>query len=161
KLSLVTAPKNFKAVLQTFESGVQVLAALREAREFITQEHLTAEGAFIYLVRQFGLPGNDPVINAMVRFAAAWKAKPFVKDGSLAAFLQYLDFFQQGKGIVPLFTEEQMAELERRYPDAVQLMTVHAAKGLEFSHVWLLRVTSGSFPTYFKEGLFEFPPALR
>jgi putative RecB family exonuclease len=40
-------------------------------------------------------------------------------------------------------------------------MSVHAAKGLEFSHVWLLRVTSGAFPTYFKEGLFEFPPALR
>src|SRR5262249_50900954 len=54
-----------------------------------------------------------------------------------------------------------MAELERSHPDAVQLMSVHAAKGLEFSHVWLLRVSSGSFPTYFKENLFEFPPALR
>src|SRR6185437_581547 len=55
----------------------------------------------------------------------------------------------------------QMAELERSHPDAVQLMSVHAAKGLEFTHVWLLRVTSGAFPTYFKENLFEFPPALR
>jgi RecB family exonuclease len=54
-----------------------------------------------------------------------------------------------------------MAELERRHPEAVQLMSVHVAKGLEFSHVWLLRVTSGAFPTYFKESLFEFPPALR
>src|SRR5258708_3460554 len=60
-----------------------------------------------------------------------------------------------------MLTEEQMAQLERQHPDAVQLMTVHAAKGLEFSHVWLLRVTSGAFPTSFKETLFEFPPALR
>ncbi|HMC31862.1 MAG TPA: PD-(D/E)XK nuclease family protein, partial [Candidatus Angelobacter sp.] len=73
----------------------------------------------------------------------------------------YLEYYQQGRGIIPLFTEEQMAELERQHPDAVQLMSVHAAKGLEFSQVWLLRVTSGAFPTYFKEGLFEFPPALR
>src|SRR5258708_39051613 len=60
-----------------------------------------------------------------------------------------------------MLTEEQMAQLERQHPDAVQLMTVHAAKGLEFSHVWLLRVTSGAFPASFKETLFEFPPALR
>jgi DNA helicase-2/ATP-dependent DNA helicase PcrA len=101
------------------------------------------------------------VVQAILRFAATWKKKPFVRDVSLPAFLEYLEFYQQGRGIIPLFTEEQMAELERQYPDAVQLMSVHAAKGLEFSYVWLLRVTSGAFPTYFKEGLFEFPPALR
>ena len=101
------------------------------------------------------------MVKAILRFAATWEKKAFVKDTSLPEFLQYLDYYQKGRGILPLFTEEQMAELERHNPGAVQLMSVHAAKGLEFSHVWLLRVTSGSFPTYFKEGLFEFPPALR
>ena len=104
---------------------------------------------------------QDAVVQAILRFAATWEKKAFVKDTSLPEFLQYLDYYQKGRGIIPLFTEEQMAELERRNPGAVQLMSVHAAKGLEFSHVWLLRVTSGAFPTYFKEGLFEFPPALR
>ncbi|HWS17442.1 MAG TPA: ATP-dependent helicase, partial [Candidatus Elarobacter sp.] len=161
KLSVAGGQKSFKAVLQTLESAAPVLAAIKEARAFIREEKLSAEGALTYLVRQFGVPEQDPVVQAILRFAAAWKKKAFVKDSSLPEFLQYLDYYQKGRGIVPLFTEEQMAELERRNPDAVQLMSVHAAKGLEFSHVWLLRVTSGSFPTYFKEGLFEFPPALR
>src|SRR5262249_19684254 len=39
--------------------------------------------------------------------------------------------------------------------------TVHAAKGLEFSHVWILRVLAPGFPVHFREPLFEFPPALR
>lgn len=161
KLNTASGQKSFRAVLQTLEAATPVLAAVKEAREFVAQPKLSAEGAFTYLVRKFGLPEHDPVVQAILRFAAAWKKKAFVRDASLAAFLEYLEFYQQGRGIIPLFTENQMAELERQYPDAVQLMSVHAAKGLEFSHVWLLRVTSGAFPTYFKEGLFEFPPALR
>ena len=161
KLCAPGAQKSFRAVLQTMESGAPVLEALKEARQFIAQPRITAEGALTYLVRQFGLPEHDPVIRAVLRFAGAWEKKAFVQNPSLAEFLQYLEYYQEGRGIVPLFSEEQMAELERRHPEAVQLMSVHAAKGLEFSHVWLLRVTSGAFPTYFKEGLFEFPPALR
>jgi DNA helicase II / ATP-dependent DNA helicase PcrA len=161
KLSTPGGPKSFRAILQTLESAAPVLAAIKQARELITQQKLSAEGALTYLVRQFGLPEQDPVVQAILRFAAAWKKKAFVKDSSLREFLQYLEYYQQGRGIIPLFTEEQMAALERSHPDAVQLMSVHAAKGLEFSHVWLLRVTSGAFPTYFRESLFEFPPALR
>jgi DNA helicase-2/ATP-dependent DNA helicase PcrA len=161
KLSAAAGQKSFKTVLHTLESAAPVLEAIKEGRAFIREQELSAEGALTYLVRQFGLPEEDAVVQAILRFAATWEKKAFVKNTSLPEFLQYLDYYQKGRGIIPLFTEEQMAELERRNPDAVQLMSVHAAKGLEFSHVWLLRVTSGAFPTYFKEGLFEFPPALR
>jgi DNA helicase-2/ATP-dependent DNA helicase PcrA len=161
KLGTPGGPKSFRAVLQTVESAAPVLEAVKQARVFITEQKLSAEAAITYLVRQFGLPEHDPVVQAILRFAAAWEKKAFVKDASLPEFVQYLEYYQQGRGILPLYTEEQMAELERRHPEAVQLMSVHAAKGLEFSHVWLLRVTSGAFPTYFKESLFEFPPALR
>jgi DNA helicase II / ATP-dependent DNA helicase PcrA len=161
KLSAASGQKSFKAVLQTLEAAAPVLALVKQAREFIAQQELSAEAAFTYLVRQFDLPERDPVVRAILRFAAAWEEKTFVRDTSLPAFLEYLEYYQQGRGIIPLFTEAQMDELQRSYPDAVQLMSVHVAKGLEFSHVWLLRVTSGAFPTYFKESLFEFPPALR
>jgi DNA helicase II / ATP-dependent DNA helicase PcrA len=161
KLNAAAGQKSFRAVLQTAEAAAPVLAAMKEARQFVGQPGVGAEGAFTYLVRRFDLPEQDPVVRAILRFAATWEKKPFVRDASLGQFLEYLRFYEQGRGIIPLFTEDQMAELEREYPDAVQLMTVHSAKGLEFSHVWLLRVTSGAFPTYFKEGLFEFPPALR
>ncbi len=162
KLTVQGAPKNFRNVLQTLESAAQVLADLSGARELIFgDKRPTAAGAFKYLVRQFEFSETDAVIQAILRSSSAWEEKPFIKDTSLLSFLQYLEFYQQGRGIIPMFTEEQMAQLERQHPDAVQLMTVHAAKGLEFSHVWLLRVTSGAFPTNFKETLFEFPPALR
>jgi DNA helicase-2/ATP-dependent DNA helicase PcrA len=161
KLATPGGPKSFRGVLQTVESAAPVMTAIKEAKEFIAAQKLSADAALTYLIRQFGLPEDDPVVRAILRFAAAWKKKAFVKDSSLREFLLYLDFYQKGRGIIPLYTEAQMAELERSNPDAVQLMSVHAAKGLEFSHVWLLRVTSGAFPTYFKEILFEFPPALR
>jgi ATP-dependent DNA helicase UvrD/PcrA len=161
KLSAASRQQSFKAVLHTLEAAEPVLSQLKEARAFIAQEKLGAEAALTYLVRQFDLPEGDPVVRGILRFAAAWEEKSFVHDPSLPAFLEYLEFYQQGRGIVPLFTEAQMDELQRSHPDAVQLMSVHVAKGLEFSHVWLLRVTSGAFPTYFKETLFEFPPALR
>ena len=153
--------KSFKSVLKTLDSAGPVLVALKEAHEFIDLEKLTAADAFAYLVGEFELPEKDPVVQAILRFAKYWEEKSFVHNTSLAEFLNYLEFYREGRGIIPLFTEEQMAELERKHPEAVQLMSVHAAKGLEFSHVWLLRVISGAFPTYFKEGLFEFPPALR
>lgn len=163
RAKLAQAPRNssFKAVLQTLEPAQHVLAALKKTKEFLEEGRLAAGEALKWLTNEFDLPEDDPVIQAVIRFATTWQQKAFIDQTGLASFLQYLEYYQQGKGIVPLFTDEQVAELERRHPDAVQLMTVHAAKGLEFSHVWLLRVTSGAFPASFKEPLFEFPPALR
>jgi ATP-dependent exoDNAse (exonuclease V) beta subunit len=39
-------------------------------------------------------------------------------------------------------------------------MTAHAAKGLEFTHVFILRASSPSFPSPYKEPLLEFPREL-
>ena len=44
--------------------------------------------------------------------------------------------------------------------DAVQLMTVHAAKGLEFDHVFVLRLTQRGFPMAPRTSVLEFPEAL-
>ena len=52
-----------------------MLAAIKDARAFITEEQLSADGALTYLVREFGLPEDDPVVRAIVRFATAWTRK--------------------------------------------------------------------------------------
>lgn len=161
KLAAAGNKSTFHGVLATMESGVHVLNAVRQAADFIAAEKLSAVGALTYLVREFGLEETHPVIQAVLRFAQSWEEKPFLSGISLPEFLEYLRHYRQAGGIIPLFFDEQLAELEREYPDAVRLMTVHAAKGLEFTHVWLLRVNSGSFPTSFKAPLFEFPPELR
>jgi DNA helicase-2/ATP-dependent DNA helicase PcrA len=89
-------------------------------------------------------------VNQLVQFVKDWEPKSETR--SLPEFLEYLDYFEQAGGTL---------SLEDDAPgDAVQLMTVHGAKGLEFPHVFLLRVNSGAFPARNRSPLFEFPDRL-
>lgn len=151
----------FKTILAELEAGRRVLAEIETARIFIAAQNLTASEALIYLMEQFDLPSSDLAVKALMRFTAEWEKKPYFESHSLAVLIEYLRLFVEGGGMVPLLTDDQLEEAAARNPDAVQLMTVHGAKGLEFSHVWLLRVVSNSFPNSFRESLFEFPSALR
>ena len=45
--------------------------------------------------------------------------------------------------------------------DAVQLMTIHAAKGLEFPYVFVVRVRTTTLPRNYSPPLVEFPRELR
>jgi DNA helicase-2/ATP-dependent DNA helicase PcrA len=153
--------KTFKSVLQSMEAGKRVLDALQAARQFIITQNLNAAGAFEYLAHHFGFPKGDPAVRALQRFANDWVRKPFVRKKTLHDFLEYMNLFQEGGGVIQLMSDEELAQAEEENPDAVRLMTVHSAKGLEFSHVWLLRVISPGFPASYKESLFEFPTALR
>jgi ATP-dependent DNA helicase UvrD/PcrA len=153
--------RTFEDVLEMMESGRNVLSAVHAARDFVAQQKLTALGAMTYLVRQFALPERDPVVRALARFVGEWERKPFMPAKSLPEFLQYLDYFRMGGGMIPMLSETEIAEAEEEDPDAVRLMTVHGAKGLEFDHVWILRAIAPGFPVSYREPLFEFPAALR
>jgi ATP-dependent exoDNAse (exonuclease V) beta subunit len=48
-----------------------------------------------------------------------------------------------------------------REHNAVHLISVHGAKGMEFKHVFVIRLNSGSFPCNFRESLVAFPRELR
>jgi DNA helicase-2/ATP-dependent DNA helicase PcrA len=89
-------------------------------------------------------------VRRLAEFAKEWEPKSDRCD--LPEFLEYLDYYQQAGEHICL--EEDAPE------DAVQLMSVHGAKGLEFSHVFLLRVNNRSFPPAKRSPLFEFPAAL-
>src|SRR3984957_17129864 len=89
-------------------------------------------------------------VNQLGQFMKEWEPKSETRG--LPGFLEYLDYFEQANGTL---------SLEDDAPgDAVQLMTVHGAKGLEFSHVFLLRVNSNAFPARNRSPLFEFPDRL-
>ena len=84
----------------------------------------------------------------LAEFLKTWEPKSETK--SLPEFLEYLDYFEQsGLGTICLDDEAP--------GDSAQLMTVHGAKGLEFPHVFLLRVNHGCFPAKERSPLFEFP----
>lgn len=67
----------------------------------------------------------------------------------LRDFLEYLYYFNEARGDVWL--DDHPAE------DAVELMTVHGAKGLEFPHVFVLHLSKRDFPTPGRRPVFEFP----
>lgn len=161
KLSAAGNKSTFKSVLGGMEQGIRVLAAVEAARDFAAAQDLNVPAMFEYFVREFNIPQDDLAIKAFLRFTTEWEQKPYLRDKSLSAFLEYLDFFDEASGIVPLLTEDQLQEAAANNPEAVQLMTIHGAKGLEFSHVWVLRVISPSFPSPYRESLFEFPSELR
>ena len=83
-------------------------------------------------------------------FVREWEMKS--EEKSLAALVEYLEYFEQAGGQINLEEETE--------PDAAQLMTVHAAKGLEFDHVFVIRLVNGAFPARKREPVLEFPEEL-
>jgi DNA helicase-2/ATP-dependent DNA helicase PcrA len=89
-------------------------------------------------------------LDRLVEFVKGWEQKS--DDRKLRDFIEYLDFFEQANGDICLEDEP--------YDDAVQLMTVHSAKGLEFPHVFILHLNKRDFPSGTRPVVFEFPAEL-
>ena len=93
--------------------------------------------------------GSEAHRRRLAQFIREWQFKS--ETSRLAEFVEYLDYFAQAGGQI---------NLEQESGDAVQLMTVHAAKGLEFEHVFVLRLTHRGFPMAPRTAVLEFPEAL-
>src|SRR6267154_753315 len=89
-------------------------------------------------------------VRRLPEFVKEWETKSETRG--LPEFVEYLEYFDQAGGTICL--EEDVPG------DAVQLMTVHGAKGLEFSHVLVLRVNKNKFPQPERSHVFEFPARL-
>jgi DNA helicase-2/ATP-dependent DNA helicase PcrA len=139
--------------LDRVAGGAEVLASVRTAREEIRRRGAKARAALDIIVRQFALDAASPILQAALRFVDGWERKKINKTIELEELVDYLGYFREAGGVIPL----QATETE----NAVRLMTVHGAKGLEFPHVFILRANSGSFPSYFRETLVSFPRELR
>ena len=144
---------DLQIVLGKIAGGSQVLADLAKVRKEIEPEQATAINAIHAVIRQFELR-RPPAVNAFIDFVQRWQKSAITETGRPAEFLEYLTYFRQAKGspvAIPVSKE-----------DGVRLMTVHAAKGLEFGHVIIIRGSSKtSFPASYHEPLVEFPKELR
>jgi DNA helicase-2/ATP-dependent DNA helicase PcrA len=89
-------------------------------------------------------------VKRLAEFMKEWEPKSETRG--LAEFIEYLDYYAQAGGVVSLEDDAPV--------DAVQLMTVHGAKGLEFPQVFLLRVNNRAFPATERSRVFEFPVEL-
>ncbi len=140
------------AVLAEMDGGAAVLDALQGVREEIARAEAKSLAALNIIIRSFQFDRSSPPLAAILEFVSKWEKKPTTKTGEIGELLEYLEYFREARGSIPLPSTDD---------DAVRLMTAHAAKGLEFNHVFILRANSNSFPSSFKESLVEFPRELR
>lgn len=138
------ASQNSLAGLLEFLSNQRKTLKRRTAREILSEVIEWLE------VPQRAGAQDRKYVNQLAQFVKDWEPKSDTRG--LPEFLEYLEYFEQAGGTL---------SLEDDAPgDAVQLMTVHGAKGLEFPHVFLLRVNQGAFPARNRAPLFEFPATL-
>ena len=135
-------------LLGQIEGGPAVLDTLRKVRESMDSTGAKTLATCDLLVTTFGFDRSSPPLRALLKFVGDWEAKPLTKTGGVGEFLEYLRYFREARGAVCLQSDE---------PDAVRLMTAHSAKGLEFPHVFIIRATSNSFPSSYKESLIRLP----
>jgi len=139
------------SVLSEIGGGSAVLERLRQIRDEIAAASARGRAAVDVVVHNFSLDRSSPALNAVLEFVSGWERKATTKTGEISELLDYLEYFREAGGVIPLASKDE---------SAVRLMTAHAAKGLEFAHVFILRASSPSFPSPYKEPLLEFPREL-
>src|SRR5207302_5254933 len=139
---------NLVDTLKQVEGGPAVLQKIEEVRHEIQRANVKSRAAMEIVTRSFALDRTSAPLNALLDFVDAWEKKAVTATGELGEFLEYIEYFREARGTIPLAARDD---------DAVHLMTVHGAKGLEFDHVYIIRAFSSSFPCAFHESLVEFP----
>ena len=124
--------------------------AQRKAMRRLTAAEILADLTEWLEIPQLAGVRDRKYVAQLAQFLKDWEPKSETR--ALPEFLEYLEYFEQAGGIVCLEDDAP--------GDALQLMTVHGAKGLEFPHVFLLRVNHGAFPARERSPLFEFPVKL-
>ena len=129
---------------------VQLLGALRQSAKKKTASEILDELIAALELAPLPSQADGQYVKRFAEFVKEWEKK---SDGKrLRDFIEYLGYFEELNGDI---------HLEEEAPgDAVQLMTVHSAKGLEFPHVFILRLAKGDFPSGQRKVVFEFPPEL-
>lgn len=140
-------------VLESTAEGKRLLEQLHQMRQEFPLESSEVVALLGAAVERFGLDGERPEVACLCKFVRDWKEKAITRSDRLGEFLEYLDYFRQAGGRLSLDPDPE--------EDAVRLMTAHAAKGLEFRHVLVLRAKKPSFPHSHQTPLFEFPDSLR
>jgi len=134
----------------------------RELRKLLTELRKFAEHAAMtaLLDRLIGrlelafLP-HDPdqnYVNAFRKFLEQWEGKSETRK--LFEFMEYFHYFLEAGGSIDAPEPEDAS-------NAVQMMTVHAAKGLEFPVVFILSVAPRRFPHSEQKPVIQFPEELR
>jgi DNA helicase II / ATP-dependent DNA helicase PcrA len=169
-LALGGKKASVESLLENVAGGFTVMESVREARHDLANAGGLLAPAMKIAQQVFQLADSAP-LQRLQELAEQWygKPKPLVGKGTFGEFLEYVELFREAGGCLaedggeddPVSALAPTDFGNRPAEEAVQLMTVHSAKGLEFPCVFVLRVATQSFPHNYKEPLVEFPQQLR
>lgn len=91
-------------------------------------------------------------IRSFLEFIATFESR--AHEGTAVEFLDFVQLMVDS-GDEGSFDEDTVSGI-----DAVQVMTVHASKGLEFDHVFIPSMVAGRFPVHARGETFPLPTAL-
>ena len=134
---------------RNLEALAEMIAELRKKVRQLTATEVFDELAEGLEIGSAVAAEDRKYFDRLAQFVREWQPKS--ETQRLREFVEYLDYFEQAGGSI---------NLDQESGDAVQLMTVHAAKGLEFDHVYVLRLVQRGFPAGEKPRVLEFPSEL-
>ena len=137
------------AVAGRVEDLKAMVSALRNRSRSLTASELLDELAAQLSLESAASADERKYFEQFRDFVREWQPKSETQH--LRELVQYLEYFEQAGGSI---------NLKEETGGAIQLMTVHAAKGLEFDRVFILRVVKGAFPLREKASVLEFPEEL-
>ncbi|MFD3447364.1 ATP-dependent helicase [Microbacteriaceae bacterium 4G12] len=114
---------------------VPLFKTLKNGSPLVAVEMIEKEMGFSEFVKKRGNEGN-----------AIEKGSDDIRDLKVVAkkFTTVLAFLAHVDHMIAMNTE--MKKLSKTYTDAIQLLTIHRSKGLEYKHVYLLGAVDGSLP---------------
>src|ERR1700723_1077766 len=140
----------FSSEVSRLPELVSFLARFRQMARKIPASGLLDELISALELAPLPFEADRRYLERFVQFVKDWEQKSEGKH--LRDFIEYLDYFAEASGDICL--DEESAD------DAVQLMTVHSAKGLEFPHVFIMHLNKRDFPSGTRPVMFEFPAEL-
>jgi ATP-dependent DNA helicase UvrD/PcrA len=128
-------------------------SATRRPTSEVLYEFVSESGLLARLAREESIEAAEQVQNLNRLFGIVNRVGPLLKSDRVRFFMEHLDLLI-GAGDDP---QAAAADLDE---DAVQLLTAHNAKGLEFPVVYMLQLVEGRFPLQRRGEPLPFPPEL-
>jgi DNA helicase-2/ATP-dependent DNA helicase PcrA len=122
----------------------------------IVQEVVSRSRFNIAELEKSQTPENQVKIALVSEFLRFVEEKSQIEENkTFLTFMEYLDYYTEGGGTIEPQTLQPL-----RAENAVQCMTAHAAKGLEFDSVFVVGLTNNRFPTRRRAEAVTFPREL-
>ncbi len=147
-------PASVEGIRRCVELHARLAAsAIRRPTSEVLYEFVTESGLLGQLSAEDTAEAAEQVQNLSKLFGIVSRVGPLLKSDRVPQFMAHLDL------LIEAGDDPQAAEIDSD-EDAVQLLTAHNAKGLEFRVVYMVQLVEDRFPLRFRSDELPFPPEL-